>query len=67
MVKIKRLHKIIFFSLMLNLTVIPLWADDFQGGADAYLKKDYEKAHKLIFPLAKKGHAIAQFFFSNHV
>ena len=48
---------------MLVLTFVPVCADQFQDGADAYLKKDYEKAHRLIFPLAEKGHAVAQFFF----
>ena len=52
---------------MLVLTFVPVCADQFQDGADAYLKKGYEKAHRLIFPLAEKGHAVAQFFFGNHV
>ena len=46
----KMLNKIVFLFLMLILTVMPTYADEFQDGADAYLKKNYEKAYKLIFP-----------------
>ena len=34
---------------MLILAVLPVHADELQDGAVEYLKKDYEKAHKLIF------------------
>ena len=47
---------------MLVLVVVPVCANELQDGANAYIKKDYEKAHRLIFPLAKKGNAVAQFF-----
>jgi len=46
----KMLGKIVFLFLMLILAVMPAHADEFQDGGDAYLKKDYEKAYKLIFP-----------------
>ena len=46
----KMLNKIVFLFLILILTFIPAHADEFQDGGDAYLKKDYEKAYKPIFP-----------------
>ena len=46
----KMLNKIVFLFLILILAVMPAHADEFQDGGDAYLKKDYEKAYKLIFP-----------------
>ena len=48
-VRIITSNKIIFFFLMLILAVLPVHADVLQDGAVEYLKKDYEKAHKLIF------------------
>ena len=39
--------------LMLNFTILPVCADEFQDASNAYLRKDYETAHRLIFPLAK--------------
>ena len=48
-VRIITSNKIIFFFLMLILAVLPVHADELQDGAVEYLKKDYEKAHKLIF------------------
>ena len=45
----KMLNIIVFLFLILILAVMPSHADEFQDGGDAYLKKDYEKAYKLIF------------------
>ena len=38
-----------------------VFADDFQDATDAYERKDYETAYKLILPLAQQGLAIAQY------
>ena len=38
-----------------------VFADDFQDGMDAYERKDYKTAYKLILPLAEQGNAFAQF------
>ena len=35
--------------------------DDFQDAVDAYNRKDYKTSYKLIFPLAEKGFAQAQY------
>ena len=35
--------------------------DDFQDATDAYKRKDYETAYKLILQLAEQGNANAQF------
>ena len=46
----KMLNKIIFLFLMLILAVMPAHADEIQDSGDVYLKMDYKKAYKLIFP-----------------
>ncbi len=46
----KMLNKIVFLLLMLIISVVPVQADEFQDGVVAYLKKDYKKAYKLVFP-----------------
>jgi len=38
-----------------------VFADDFQDATDAYERKDYETAYKLILPLAEQGDAQAQY------
>jgi len=38
-----------------------VFADDFQDATDAYERKDYETAYKLILPLAEQGYAEAQY------
>ena len=45
----KMLNKIVFLLLML-IAVVPVHAYEFQDSAVVYLKKDYEKAGKRIFP-----------------
>ena len=52
-------------SFLLALTFLFLFsgsvfADDFQDATDAYKRKDYETAYKLILPLAEQGFAKAQ-------
>jgi len=43
-----------------SLVVIPVYADDFQDGIDAYKRKDYKTALEKLKPLAEQGNAIAQ-------
>jgi len=38
-----------------------VFGDDFQDATDAYKRKDYKTAYKLILPLAKQGDEVAQF------
>ena len=58
----KILNQSILLFLALSFTMVTGYADQLQDGSNAYLRKDYEKAHRLIFPLASKGNAVAQFF-----
>jgi len=37
-----------------------VFGDDLQDATDAYERKDYETAYKLVLPLAEQGHAKAQ-------
>jgi len=55
-------------TFLLSLTFLFLFsgssavfADDLQDGLDAYERKDYKTAHKLLLPLAEQGDANAQF------
>ena len=55
-------------TFLLSLTFLFLFSgssevfvDDFQDATDAYKRKDYETAYKLILPLAEQGNADAQF------
>jgi hypothetical protein len=55
-------------TYLLSLTFLFLFSgssvvfgDDFLDATDAYDRKDYETAYKLIAPLAEQGHAKAQF------
>ena len=38
-----------------------VYGDDLQDGLNAYDKKDYKIAYKLILPLAEQGYAEAQY------
>jgi TPR repeat protein len=55
--KIKHLIMII---LSITLAVIPVYADDYQEGMDAFGRKDIKTALKKFKPLAEKGHLKAQ-------
>jgi len=37
-----------------------VYGDDFQKGSDAYHRKDYKEALRLMLPLAEQGDASAQ-------
>ncbi len=57
------------FIILLTVTFLSLltissvmFYDDFQEGWSAYVKKDYETAHRLWLPLAEQGNSRAQFF-----
>jgi len=52
-------------TFLLSLTFLFLFSsgvfgDDFQDATDAYKRKNYETAYKLILPLAEQGNASAQ-------
>ena len=52
-------------TFLLSLTFLFLfcgsvYGDDYQDGLDAFERKDYETAYKLILPLAEQGDARAQ-------
>jgi TPR repeat protein len=53
----------IFTSFLLVLWVSPSIAviNDYQKAVDAYNRKDYKTSYELIFPLAEKGFAQAQY------
>ena len=38
-----------------------VYGDDFQDAEDAYNRKDYKTAYKLLLPLAEQGDAAAQY------
>ena len=46
---------------MLSLMSVPVYADDFQDGHDAYLRKDYKTAFEKWKPLAEQGVAGVQY------
>jgi len=46
--------------LILILTSVPVFADNFQDAKDALMRKNYETAYKLFLPLAELGSPIAQ-------
>ena len=48
-----------FLFLFSSSSVV--FGDDFQDATDAYERKDYETAYKLILPLAEQGDAQAQY------
>ena len=52
------------FIILLTVTFLSLltissvmFYDDFQEGWSAYVKKDYETAHRLWLPLAEQGNS----------
>ena len=52
-------------TFLLSLTFLFLFSgsvygDDLQDGLDAYERKDYKEAHKLLLPFAEQGDATAQ-------
>ncbi len=49
------------FALVVVLTAVPAWAGDLQAGLEASKRGDFETALKELRPLAKQGHAKAQF------
>ena len=53
-------------TFLLSLTFLFLFSgsvygDDFQDAEDAYNRKDYKTAYKLLLPLAEQGDAAAQY------
>ena len=55
-------------TFLLSLTFLFLFSgssvvfgDDFQDGVDAYDRKDYKTAYKLLLPFAEQGNASAQY------
>jgi len=57
--KLTFLLSLTFLFLFSGSSVV--FADDLQDGRDAYERKDYKTAHKLLLPLAEQGDADAQF------
>ncbi|MBC8287587.1 MAG: sel1 repeat family protein [Nitrospinae bacterium] len=47
--------------LILIMTAMPVYANDFQEGLDAIHATDYETALEKLMPLAEHGHAAAQY------
>ena len=57
-------------TFLLSLTFLFLFSgsvygDDFQDAADAYKRKDYKEAHRLLLPLAEQGDPEAQYQLGN--
>ena len=55
-------------TFLLSLTFLFLFSgssvvfgDDYEDATDAYKRKDYKEAHRLILPLAEQGFAPAQY------
>ena len=62
----RRVMKTKPLTFLLALTFLFLFCgsvfgDDLQDSYDAYKRKDYKKAYKLILPYAEQGNAKAQF------
>jgi uncharacterized protein len=55
-----KIKHLILIILSLILVVPVVYADDYQDGMDAFIKKDFKAALKKLKPLAEKGHAKAQ-------
>ena len=55
-----KIKNLILIILSLILVVPVVYADDYQDGVDAFVKKDFNAALKKLKPLAEKGHAKAQ-------
>jgi len=58
----EQLRRLALILLALALTVISVYADDYQDGVNAYESKDYRTAFIKLKPFAEKGDADAQFF-----
>ena len=58
--KTKPLTYLLAFAFLFSGSSV-VFGDDFLDATDAYDRKDYETAYKLIAPLAEQGHAKAQF------
>jgi uncharacterized protein len=54
-------NRLIDTILILFLISAPVYAGDFQDGLDAIHETNYEKALEKLMPLAKNGHAAAQY------
>ena len=55
-----KIKHLILIILSLILVVPVVYADDYQDGVDAFVKKDFKTALKKLKPLAEKGYAKAQ-------
>ena len=55
--KLKFLLSLTFLFLFIG----SVYGDDFQDAEDAYNRKDYKTAYKLLLPLAEQGDAAAQY------
>ena len=55
-----KIKHLILIILSLILVVSTVYADDYQDGKDALLKKDFKAALKKLKPLAEKRYAKAQ-------
>ena len=58
--KTKPTYLIVLSFLFLFSSSSVVFGDDLQDGRDAYHRKDYKTAYKLLAPLAERGHAGAQ-------
>ena len=56
-----KIKHLILIILSLIFVVPAVYADDYQDGMDAFIKKDFKAALKKLKPLAEKGHAKAQY------
>ena len=55
-----KIKHLILIILSLILVVPTVYADDYQDGLAAFVKKDFKAALKKLKPLAEKGHAKTQ-------
>ena len=55
------MKRIILVLLVTFLMAVPVYADNFQDGVDAYNRKDYKTAYQLWLPIAEQGDAEAQY------
>ena len=55
------MKRITLVLLVTFLMTIPVYADNFQDGVDAYNRKDYKTAYQLWLPIAEQGDAEAQY------
>jgi len=59
--KVSGLKYMLSFIILLLLIASSAWAQDFDKGMEAYDRGDYDGAFQEFRPLAKQGHALAQF------